>query len=95
MAQANYKTETGVVRSVAANPSCHWIWTRHAREEMRNDQRVIADIQHALTNGHVDLIERKQDDVWRVLGRDLDGKPCGVACAVDEDIPSIKVITTF
>jgi hypothetical protein len=41
------------------------------------------------------LSEAKQDDVWRVVGKDIDGDPLTVEVVVWEDTIEIKVVTTF
>lgn len=95
MAQLSYKTETDVLHLVARDPSCRWLPTRHAAEQMAARGILITDVQFALTVGHVELVERKADDVWRVRGRDLDGNALMVACVVFEDTIAIRIITAF
>ena len=95
MAQPNYKTETDILHSVAANPKCRWFWTKHALEQMAERGITAPDVQEALTNGHIELIERKADDVSRVKGLDLDGHDLVVACVVFDDGIAIRIVTTF
>lgn len=46
-------------------------------------------------NGQVILHEQKQDLLWRVKGRDIDGNEIRVVVAVYEEAIIIKVVTTF
>lgn len=46
-------------------------------------------------SGQVILQEQKRDILWRVRGRDLDGKAVQAVVAVNEEEMIIKVITTF
>ena len=45
--------------------------------------------------GQVVLEENKQDRLWRVKGRDLDGNAMEVVVAVFEDEKKIKVVTVI
>jgi hypothetical protein len=93
---ANYLTETHVLRKVASDPRCRWIFTKHALIELAKDGRTADDVRYALmTNGQVTLHELKQDLLWRVEGRDIDGKRIQVVAAVFETAIKIKIITAF
>ena len=54
-----------------------------------------SDVEYTLTNGQVVLSEMKKDDVWRVVGRDIDGEELTVEVVVWDDTITIKVVTTF
>jgi hypothetical protein len=95
LAQPHYVSETQILRRVARNPGCRFIWTRHALVEVKKDGRSTLDVEHALTNGRVILHEIKQDLLWRVIGNDLDGRRVQVVVAVDEEEIAIKMVTTF
>ena len=95
MVSPNYISETHILRRIANDPDCRWIFTHHAKVEMAKDRRTAPDIQHALMNGHVTLQEFKKDRLWRIEGRDLDGKRVQVVAAVYEDAIAIKVVTSF
>jgi len=53
------------------------------------------DIEQVLIKGHVVLEEWKNDILWRVRGRDLDGREVEVVASVDEGEIKIKVVTVF
>jgi hypothetical protein len=53
------------------------------------------DVQSALMNGQVTLQEQKQDTLWRVVGKDIDGRTIEVVVAVYEAEIAIKVVTAF
>ena len=95
MAQIAYQTETAILHGVATDPQCGWKWTRHAEEQMAERGITAPDVQEALMNGYVDIVDRKRDDVWRVKGTDIDGNPLTVACVVDQGQIKIKVVTAF
>ena len=97
MGQADYVSETQLLRSVAKSGKCRIIWTKHALKEMadRNPPATEPDVWNVLTKGHVTLEECKQDILWRVEGRDLDGDRLLLVVAVYEDSNGIKVITVF
>jgi len=53
------------------------------------------DVQSALMNGQVTLEEVKRDVLWRVEGKDIDGRRIEVVVAADEGEITIKVVTAF
>src|SRR5687767_5882496 len=98
MPQASYVTETQILHKVAGNPECRWDYTKHALKRMDPSDRDVshADIEHALMKGHVILIETNKNDIlWRVAGRDVDGRRIEVVVAVFEDEIRVKVVTVF
>jgi hypothetical protein len=95
MAQPHYVSETQILRRIAADQACRFIWTKHAIKAVADDGRTTLDIEHALTNCRVILHEQKKDLLWRVTGADLDGNRVQVVVAVDETAIVIKVVTTF
>lgn len=93
---ANYLTETHVLRKVASDPRCRWIFTKHALIELAKDGWTADDVRYVLmTNGQVTLHEIKRDLLWRVEGKDIDGKRIQVVAAVFETAIKIKIITAF
>jgi Domain of unknown function (DUF4258) len=95
MAQPHYVTETRILWRVANNPRCRWRFTKHAEEEMAKDGWTADDIIRAVKNGMVILQEQKQDILWRVEGKDIDGQRIQVVLTVYESNLTIKVITAF
>lgn len=95
MPQAHYISETQILRSVARNPHCRFVWTKHAIKAVADDGRTTQDVEKALMNGQVILHEQKKDLLWRVQGTDLDGKQIQVVVALYEEAIIIKVVTTF
>jgi hypothetical protein len=93
--QPHYVSETQVLRSVACNANCRYIWTTHALVQMARRKVSAADIEFALMNGQVTLQEQKQDRLWRVTGRDIDGGIIEVVVAVSAEAITIKVVTAF
>ena len=94
--QPHYVSETQrILLRVARHPDCRVIPTRHALLSLKDDNRTMLDVEHALTNGRVIWEEHKQDVLWRVEGRDLDGGKIRVVVAVYEREIIIKVVTTF
>jgi Domain of unknown function (DUF4258) len=53
------------------------------------------DVEAALINGQVILEEHKQDVLWRVRGRDIDGQRIEVVVSVDDVEITIKVVTAI
>jgi|SRR5882672_7350993 len=94
-ATPHYVTETQTLRHVARNPGCKWRWTTHALVEIDNDGWTTDDVIHAVRNGRVVLEEQKQDRLWRVEGKDVDGNRVQVVVAVDDVGIRVKVITAF
>lgn len=95
MEQPLYNNETAILRRIARDKRCRFIWTKHALEEVAKDGRTAADVEHSLMNGQVVLHEVKKDILWRSEGTDLDGERIRVVVAVFEEEILIKVITTF
>jgi hypothetical protein len=95
MGQPHYVSETQILRRIARDPDCRFIWTRHALQSVIDDGRTTLDVEQALTNGRVILHEIKQDLLWRTVGTDVDGNKVQVVVAVDEEENTIKVVTTF
>lgn len=95
MVQPHYVNETRVLHEIASDPDCCWRFTTHALEEMRKDGWSAPDVKNAVMNGQVMLQEQKRDRLWRVEGRDFDGRRIQVVVAVYEQEITIKVITAF
>ncbi len=97
MPKASYVSETQIVLELASDPDCRYIWTQHFLVERREKRKISqADIQYALTIGHVELVEtNKKDILWRVVGNDVDGRRITVLVAVYPDIRAIKIVTAF
>jgi hypothetical protein len=95
MAQQSYVAETQVLRRVASNPECTWSYSKHAEERMAERNIQASDIQQALINGHVVLEERKRDLLWRIDGKDIDGRRIQVVAAIYKEAIEIKIVTVF
>jgi hypothetical protein len=98
MQQPHYVTETQIVKKLAKDRRCKFIWTIHSLEEMTARfpaPATAADVEHCLMSGQVILEEYKRDILWRVKGRDLDGRVMEVVIAVFEEEKRIKVITVI
>jgi hypothetical protein len=95
MSEQSFISETQIVRRVAGNPKCRWSYTRHAEHRMIERGITASDIENVLINGQVMMQENKQDILWRVQGRDLDGRWVRVIVAVREYEIKIKVVTVF
>jgi hypothetical protein len=95
MQQAQYALETATIRRLAADPECRFRWTKHALERMAKRGIHAQDVVNALITGQVLFHEIKEDTLYRVNGRDLNGQRLQVQIAVFEDIITIKVVTAF
>jgi hypothetical protein len=95
MANPSYVTETQTLQRVARHPRCRIKWRKHARDQMAARNINAEDVIHALTNGHVTLEEMKQDVLWRVEGKDIDGNRLQLVVAVFEETITIKIVTAF
>lgn len=95
MAKPHYVTETQILRKVASDPECRYIWTKHAPKQMTARGYTEPDIECALMNGQVVLEERKKDILWRVEGTGIDGGKITVVVAVYAAERAIKVVTVF
>jgi hypothetical protein len=95
MAQPQYNNETAILRRIARDRDCRFVWTKHALEEVAKDGRTTEDVERSLMNGQVVLHEVKKDVLWRSVGTDLDGERIQVIVAVYEEEIVIKIITTF
>lgn len=93
--EPRYVAETQILRGVLSNPKCRFRYTKHALERMAERDITDPDVVSALTNGQVTLVEYKTDFVWRVRGKDIDGRSLQVEVAVYEDEVRVKVITAF
>ncbi len=93
--QPLYDTETALLHKLACHPDCRIIWTRHALEQMEARKILAEDVIGALTNGHILFHEIKEDILYRVDGKDLDGNRLQVQVALYDETIAIKVITTF
>ena len=95
MSQQSYVKETQILRRVASDPECSWEYKKHALKRMAERNITAPDIEQVLIKGHVVLEEWKNDILWRVRGRDLDGREVEVVASVDEGEIKIKVVTVF
>jgi hypothetical protein len=86
------------VRRLAKDRDCDFEWKKHALVEMADGKPFPAtapDVVYCLTNGQVILEEYKEDILWRVKGRDLDGRTLQVIIAAYESEKRIKIVTVF
>jgi hypothetical protein len=90
-----YAAETALLHQLVTDPECRFTWTNHALEQMVARNIVAEDVIQALTNGHILFHEIKRDTLYRVDGRDLDGRRLQVQVALNDDAIEIKIITTF
>lgn len=95
MAQSPLPNETARLRKLISDPHCNIRFTRHAREEMAKDEILAEDINRVLASGSVTWVETKQDVLWHVEGRDLDGRSIRVVLAPDENDAAIKIVTAM
>lgn len=97
MPKASYVNETQILQELASDPNCRYIWTRHFLVEKMEERQIWqADVEYALINSHVELIEtNKKDILWHAIGHDVDGRRLTIVVAVYPDIPAIKVVTVF
>ena len=97
MPKASYVSETQILQELVSDPNCRYFWTRHFLVEKMEERQIWqADVEYALTNSHVVLIEtHKRDILWRVIGHDVDGRRLTILVAAYPDICAIKVVTAF
>ena len=93
--QPQYGAETALLRNLVTNPECRFEWTFHARKRMEERNITAEDVIEALTNGHITFHEIKRDILYRVDGRDLDGRRLQVEVALYREMIMIKVVTAF
>ena len=94
--QPQYTAETQILRRISRNPECRYIWTQHALDSLVDEPgRTTGDVEFALMNCHVTLVEWKKDVLWRAVGADVDGNPITAVVAAFEKEIIIKVVTTF
>jgi len=87
--------ETSVLREVMSSPGRRIRYTRHALEEMGNDNIIDADIITVLEKGKVTWIETKKDVLWHVEGKDCDSRRVRVVISVNNDVVIVKIITAM
>jgi 1,6-anhydro-N-acetylmuramate kinase len=68
---------------------------RHAEKRMAERGIIAADVERVIKHGRIVFHELKEDDVYRVQGRDIDGEEMQVSVAFYETEILIKVITAF
>jgi hypothetical protein len=90
-----YVNETQTLRQVMAHPKRRLKFTKHAKDKMAERNISAPDIIKVLTYGQVTLEEYKQDIIWRVEGKDLDGKDLSVETVVLEETITVKIVTAF
>jgi 1,6-anhydro-N-acetylmuramate kinase len=90
-----YVIETHALRRIANSQECRWRFLRHALERMAERKITAADVERVIKHGRIVFHELKQDDVYRVQGRDVDGLEMQVSVAFYETEILIKVITAF
>jgi hypothetical protein len=90
-----YVEETQILREIAKSETCRWFFTKHALEEMDKSHITAPDVKHLCQTGRVELEEYKQDILWRVVGKNVDGEEITAIVAVDGEEIRIKVVTAF
>lgn len=87
--------ETSILRKVLSNPDCRIRYTKHALEEMENDNIIIPDIITVLGKGKVTWIENKKDVLWHVEGKDFDSRRVRVVISINNEVVIVKIITAM
>jgi Domain of unknown function (DUF4258) len=95
MAAVPLLRETGTLRSVIADPGFHLILTTHGRKEMAADDIIEPDVRRVLEWGTVTWIETKQEELWHVEGKDIDGRSIRLVVVVYPDAPAVKLVTAM
>ena len=94
--QPLYTAETQRLRRIARHPDRRFRWTDHALKSVADEPgRTTNDVEFALMNSQVTLVEWKRDVLWRAVGNDVDGNQITAVVAVYEEEIVIKVVTTF
>jgi hypothetical protein len=87
--------ETARLRRLLSNPDRQFIFTGHAREEMRNDDIIADDVILVLERGSVTWLETKKDVLWHVEGYDIDGRSIRLVIAAYEADVTVKIVTVM
>ena len=91
-----YPAEAARLRALAANPQVRIRYTRHALEEMANDELVRIDVENMLRRCCVTLVEDSQgEETWRAQGSDNNGGSITAVVVAYETEICIKVITAW
>jgi len=87
--------ETATLRRVWKDPEKRFRISNHARIEMANDGILDADVRHVIPRYEVMWVEWKQDELWHVVGRDLDGRSIRLVLAVYPAVITVKLVTAM
>ncbi len=87
--------ETARLRSLLSNPNRQFDFTRHALQEMKNDDIIADDVILVLERGSVTWVETKKDLLWHVEGRDIDDRSIRLVIAADQANFIVKIVTAM
>ncbi len=93
--QPLYFNEQHIIRRIASDPECRWIWLPHALKALVGEPFAAPDVQLGLTKCLVTWHENKQDVLYRAECSDVDRNKFTVILAYYEDIMAIKIVTVF
>jgi len=93
--EPQYVNETATLQRIACVSRCRWKWTRHALVKMEERGIAKPDVKTAIMTGSVVLEEYKKDILWRIIGKDIDGREIFVCAAVCAEEIIIKIVTSF
>lgn len=88
------KRQTQILRNLAANPNCSLRWSDQAIEELAVGQGLTGeDLRESMTNCHVVLEEKTNDEVfWMIEGADVDGAEIKAVVVPYEFEIAIKIV---
>lgn len=94
--EATHHDLTRRVHELAGDQGCRLEYTGHALKMMKEREISRLDVMRVLSSGFVRRWEiNRGEDIWNVLGKDIDGRQIEVAVVAYEDRLVIKVITAF
>jgi len=94
----SFEHEAGRLRKLAKDRRVLIFCTTHAENERKKDNIEKIDIANMLCRCSVTLVETNNvngEEEWRAEGTDSDGRKITAVIVAYEDVPEIKVVTTW
>jgi ABC-type molybdate transport system ATPase subunit len=87
--------ESAVLSKVMSEGVVRFRYTMHCRKEMAKNNIIEADVRHILKRYGVSWVEWKQDELWHVQGKDVDGRSIRLIIVVNATDVVVKLVTAM
>lgn len=90
-----FHSERARLITILSHKNCVIRYSKHAVDEMKEDQITHADVMRVLTKGQVTWFEVKTDEIIHVEGGDIDDRRIRLVIGLRDAVITLKIITVM